>query len=78
MSYLLEKIKRRKPRFSETNGKLIDRFSRKFGGTDKDKFEKGKFFGTNYECYLYATMLGIKNNYRAAGFRYSLHVGFRF
>lgn len=65
MSYIIEKLKKRKPRFHKSHQEnILDRFSRKFGGSEKDKFEKGKFFSNNYECYIFATMLGIKNNYK--------------
>jgi hypothetical protein len=65
MAVIFEKFKKRMPRFSpEYQDNIIDRFSRKFGGSEKDKVEKGKFFSNNYECYLYATMLGLRRNYR--------------
>lgn len=65
MTTIFDKFKKKKPRYPVIyEEKLIDKFSRKLGGTDKDKFEKGKFFATYYECYMYAVMLGLKHNYK--------------
>lgn len=43
---------------------ILDRFSRIGGGTEEEKFERGKFFANYYECYLYAAFLGIQQNYK--------------
>ena len=65
MIHIFDKFKKKKPRYPIIyRENLIDKFSRKFSGTEKDKFEKGKFFSNYYECYMYAVMLGLKNNYK--------------
>ena len=43
---------------------ILDRFSRIGGGTEEEKFERGKFFANYYECYLYAAFIGIQQNYK--------------
>lgn len=35
----------------------------KSSGTDEEKTERGKAFGSIYECFMYATMVGIKARY---------------
>ncbi|MDJ0364836.1 hypothetical protein QMK33_06700 [Hymenobacter sp. H14-R3] len=35
----------------------------KSSGSDEEKAERGKAFGSVYECFMYATMLGIKAQY---------------
>lgn len=35
----------------------------KSSGTDEERAERGKAFGSMYECFMYATMVGIKANY---------------
>ena len=35
----------------------------KSSGTDEEKADRGKAFGSVYECFMYATMIGIKAEY---------------
>ena len=65
MIHIFDKFKKKIPRFPVIYSEdIIDKFSRKLHGTEKDKFEKGKFFSNYYECYMYAVMLGLKNGYK--------------
>lgn len=43
---------------------IIDRFSLVGGRDEGLKQETGRFFSNVYEIYMYAAMLGLKNNYR--------------
>ena len=65
MTHIFDKFKKKKPRYPTIYlDNIIDKFSRKLHGSEKDKFEKGKFFSNYYECYMYAVMLGLKHNYK--------------
>lgn len=66
---LLKKIKDREPEYDSTNEELITRFTVVQGGragtaSEGTAWELGKHFSTKYEIYMYATLLGLKNNYR--------------
>ncbi len=37
----------------------------KSAGSDEEQFERGKAFGTVYECFMYATIVGIKARHQA-------------
>jgi hypothetical protein len=43
---------------------IVNRFANVGGGKETEMFERGKFFSNVYELYMYATMLGLKKNYR--------------
>lgn len=43
---------------------VIERFSLVGGRDEELKQETGRFFSNVYEIYMYAVMLGLKNNYR--------------
>ena len=43
---------------------IIERFSLVGGRDEELKQETGRTFSNVYELYMYATMLGLKNNYR--------------
>ncbi|MEZ0485717.1 hypothetical protein [Fibrella aquatica] len=52
---------------------MIDRLARKrafdtLSGTEEEKFAQGKLFANYYECFLCATVLGIRQNYRFTTF----------
>jgi hypothetical protein len=32
-------------------------------GTEEEKFAQGKIFANYYECFLYATLLGVRQGY---------------
>lgn len=65
MKVLLEKFESKTPHYPDVYKGLIESLSRKKEVSTSDKsdveqFEKGKAFGTYYECYMYAVMIGIK------------------
>jgi len=67
MKLLLEKFESKTPYYPDIYRELIDSLSRKkevssSDRTDNEQFEKGKAFGTYYECYMYAFFIGLKAN----------------
>jgi dnd system-associated protein 4 len=69
MKLLLEKFESKTPNYPNIYRELIDSLSRKkevstSDKSDSEQFEKGKAFGTYYECYIYAVIIGIKANNR--------------
>jgi len=65
MKVLLEKFESKTPHYPDVYKGLIESLSRKkevstSDKSDAEQFEKGKAFGTYYECYIYAVMIGIK------------------
>jgi hypothetical protein len=65
MKLLFEKFESKTPHYPDIYRELIDSLSRKkevstSDKSDTEQFEKGKAFGTYYECYMYAVMIGIK------------------
>lgn len=68
---LLKKIKDRAPEYDSSNEELITKFTVVQGGRagtaiESTAWQQGKHFSTKYEIYMYATLLGLKNNYRCA------------
>lgn len=66
---LLRKIKDRAPEYNESLEDIISRFTVKQGGragtaAESTTWEEGKFFATKYEIYMYAALLGLKNDYK--------------
>jgi len=66
---LLKTIKEREPEYDATHEDLIAKFTLLQGGragtaTEATAWEQGKYFSTKYEIYMYATLLGLKNDYR--------------
>lgn len=63
MNNLFEKWKTKIPKydivFRET---LFDKLTRKGGGSEQSKEDRGKQFANNYELYIYAFFLGLYNN----------------
>ena len=71
MKLLLEKFESKTPHYPDIYRGLIESLSRKkevstSDKSDAEQFEKGKAFGTYYECYMYAVILGIKAKNRLA------------
>lgn len=69
MITLLERFDKKTPHYPNTYRDLIDKLSRKRAfdtsiGTEEERFGLGKVFGNYYECFLYATLLGIRKDYR--------------
>lgn len=69
MKVLKEKFLNKDAYYPTSYKELIVRLTRvadvsKSSGTDEEKTGRGKAFGSVYECFMYATMLGIKANCR--------------
>lgn len=67
----LKKIKDRAPEYDSAYEELITKFTVMQGGragtaAEGTAWEQGKYFSTKYEIYMYATLLGLKNDYRIA------------
>ncbi len=68
---LLKKIKDRAPEYDSANEDLISKFTVLQGGRagtagESASWEQGKYFSTKYEIYMYAALLGLKNDCRLA------------
>ncbi|HBG69687.1 MAG: hypothetical protein A2W93_12015 [Bacteroidetes bacterium GWF2_43_63] len=66
---LLKRIKDRAPEYNSAYEELITKFTVLQGGRagtsgESSTWEQGKYFGTKYEIYMYAALLGLKMNYR--------------
>ena len=66
---LLKKIKERAPEYDAIHEEMITKFTLVHGGragtaAEGAAWEQGKYFFTKYEIYMYATLLGLKNDYR--------------
>lgn len=65
----LKKIKDKEPEYDSQYEGLITKFTVMQGGragttSEGTTWETGKYFSTKYEIYMYATLLGLKTNYR--------------
>ena len=66
---LLKKIKDRAPEYDAAHKNLIKKFTLGQGGragtaSEGTAWEQGKYFSTKYEIYIYAALLGLKNDYK--------------
>jgi hypothetical protein len=66
---LLKKIKDRTPEYDASHEDLITKFTLVQGGRagtagEGTAWEQGKYFATKYEIYMYAALLGLKNDYK--------------
>ena len=73
MQTLLDRFDKKTPHYPNRFRDLIDQLSRnkafdKSVGTEEEKFAQGKIFADYYECFLYATVLGMRQNYRFTTF----------
>ena len=60
MENLFDKWKTKIPNYDKVFEKLLfDKLSKKGGGSEKSKEERGKHFSNNYELYIYAFFLGL-------------------
>lgn len=64
----IKKLKEREPQYDVVYRDLIKKFTLEQGGvtgtsTEKAKWGEGKFFSTMYEIYMYAIIIGLKNDY---------------
>jgi hypothetical protein len=63
MNNLFEKWKTKEPEFDVRFRELLfDKLTKKGGGSEKSKEDRGKQFANNYELYIYAFFLGIYND----------------
>jgi hypothetical protein len=66
---LIKRFKDRAPEYDSSLEELIGKFTVLQGGragtaTEVTTYEQGKYFTTKYEIYMYATLLGLKSNYK--------------
>lgn len=69
MKLLQDRFETKEPHYPNVYRGLIERLARKkeFSTSDRsdtEQFERGQAFGTFYECYMYALMVGIRANNR--------------
>lgn len=63
MDNLLEKWKEKIPKYDISfRESLFDKLTRKGGGSERAKEDRGKEFANNYELYMYAFFLGLYND----------------
>jgi hypothetical protein len=63
MKTLFDKLKSYEPEYDIAFREvLFDNYSRKGGGSERSKEDKGKQFANNYELYIYAFFLGLYND----------------
>lgn len=66
---LLKRIKDRAPEYDSQYYDMILNFTIEQGSgmgrsSEEERWKQGKYFSTRYEMYMYATLLGLKKNYR--------------
>jgi dnd system-associated protein 4 len=69
MKTLFDIFARKTPHYPNAFKDMIESMSRKRAfdssvGTEKEKASQGKLFSNYYQCYLYATILGMRLKYR--------------
>jgi hypothetical protein len=63
MKNLFEKWKEKIPKYDiQFRELLFDKLTRKGGGSEQTKQDRGKHFSNNYELYIYAFFLGLYND----------------
>jgi hypothetical protein len=63
MKNLFEKWKEKIPKYDIVfRESLFDKLTRKGGGSEQSKEDRGKQFANNYELYIYAFFLGLYQN----------------
>jgi len=65
---LINRLKNRTPEYDEKYHDMIMEFTMEQGGrlgtaTESSSWEQGKYFTRRYEIYMYAALLGLKNDY---------------
>src|SRR6185312_16199455 len=65
----IKRLKDRAPEYLSIYRDLITQFTLVQGGTagtasEQDKWSQGKYFSTQYEIYMYVTILGLKRGYQ--------------
>ena len=66
---LLKRLKDRAPEYDDKYFDMILNFTTEQGSgmgrsTEEERWKQGKYFSTRYEMYMYATLLGLKKDYR--------------
>jgi hypothetical protein len=62
MDKLFDEWKKSTPKYDANLQHLFDSLTRKFGGAEIDREDKGRIFSNNYELYIYAFFLGLYND----------------
>jgi hypothetical protein len=62
MDKLFDEWKKSTPKYDRNLEHLFISLTRKGGGAEIDREDKGKIFSNNYELYIYAFFLGLYNN----------------
>jgi hypothetical protein len=67
MNNLIARFDTKEPHYPNNYRSLIEKLSRKkevssSEMSDEEQFERGKAFGSFYECYMYAFIVGVKCN----------------
>jgi hypothetical protein len=62
MDKLFDEWKKSTPKYDKNLEHLFKSLTRKGGGAETDREDKGKIFSNNYELYIYAFFLGLYNN----------------
>lgn len=63
MKNLFDKWKTKEPEYDIVfRDLLFDKLTRKGGGSEQSREDRGKQFANNYELYIYAFFLGLYNN----------------
>ena len=66
---LLKKIKERSTEYDACHDEMITKFTVVQGGragtaSDSETWDQGKYFSNKYEIFMYAALLGLKQDYR--------------
>jgi dnd system-associated protein 4 len=69
MKNIFDFFARKTPHYPNAFKDMVDTMSRKRAfdssiGTEKEKSSQGKLFSSYYQCYMYATILGMRLKYR--------------
>jgi len=62
MDKLFDEWKKSTPKYDKNLQHLFDSLTRKGGGAESDREDKGRIFSNNYELYMYAFFLGLYND----------------
>lgn len=62
MDKLFDEWKKSTPKYDKNLQHLFDSLTRKYGGAESDREDKGRIFSNNYELYIYAFFLGLYND----------------
>lgn len=62
MDKLFDEWKKSTPKYDKNLQHLFDSLTRKGGGAEIDREDKGRIFSNNYELYMYAFFLGLYND----------------